>query len=102
MISDAWLSAQDGRALEALADSRRKIRSVYGTEEGISMLSDMAIGLGLFDRIDPEDSEAITRRNVIIDLLDSMGMLDEAHIRDIIAFMISGPVIPVREGDRND
>ena len=80
--------------LRAIAEERKRTRSGYNTENGIKELARQCKGAGLFTKLDPENVLLIGRHNMMVDILDDMGLLDEANIESIIGYMLSLPVIP--------
>lgn len=88
----AWL---DG--IRGVRESRRAIwDSAFGRKE----LSRLIKEGGVMSRIeDPADAAAIGRRNAIVDLLDDMGLLDEANMERLVGYMLTLPVVPEWVGE---
>lgn len=80
--------------LKDIAAERKRIRSVYSSENGIKELARQCIGAGLFTKLDPDNALLIGRHNMMVDILDDMGLLDEANMESVIGFMLTLPVIP--------
>ena len=81
-------------AIRKLREDRIRIRSVYATENGIRELARQCKGAGLFTKLDPSDPLLIGRHNMMVDILDDMGCLDEANLESIVEYMLSLPVMP--------
>ena len=80
--------------LRDIAEERKRIRSVYCTKQGIEELARQCKGAGLFTKLDPNDPLLIGRHNMMVDILDDMGLLDEVNLPSILEYMLSLPIIP--------
>lgn len=83
--------------MERLKASRIMYRGTFKGDGGIRILARMCFDANVFGIIDPSDPEAIGRRNMVIDLFDNMGLLDEANMESIIRYMLSLPVVPAEK-----
>ena len=84
-------------ALKKEKEKRRGIRAVYASEIGIKELARQCVGAGLFTKLDPDDPMSIGRHNMMVDILDDMGCLDEQNMESVVEFMLSLPLIPEGE-----
>ena len=73
---------------------REAIRSVYSTELGRKELTRLLLGGSVFTHLDASDTEEIARHNMMVDLMDDMGLLDEANMERLVGYMLTLPVIP--------
>ena len=81
-------------ALEELRLSRLMHRAVYSTDAGVRELASLAVRAGLFTKLDPSDPMAIGRHNMMVDIFDDMGLLDERNMESVVAYMLTLPAMP--------
>lgn len=79
---------------EKAAENRRRIRKVYGTEEGMAELFNLFHDFGLFRVISAEELDA---RNRMIKKAEEIGMLDENIVRDMISYYFSLPLVEIEK-----
>lgn len=79
---------------EKAAENRRRIRKVYGTEEGMAELFNLFHDFGLFRVISAEELDS---RNRMIKKAEEIGMLDENIVRDMISYYFSLPLVEIEK-----
>lgn len=85
---------RDIPSLDSFKARREAIRQVYSTELGRKELTRLLIGASVFTHLDATDTEEIARHNMIVDLMDDMGLLDEANMERLVGYMLTLPVMP--------
>ena len=99
MISNAewneWLQRLTNAELVKLGEERKVHRAPFLTETGTSELARFVAGSAIFSRIEPGDDERIGQHNMMVKILDDMGILDEVHVESIVRYMLTLPVLPV-------
>lgn len=88
------LASGGPEAIDELRRERRAHRSVWASPEGIRELSWMIAEGSLFTKLDPADPMEIGRHNMMVDMLDNMGLLDRANMESVVEYMLSLPLIP--------
>ena len=81
-------------AIDELRRERKAHRNVWATPDGTRELAWMIAEGSLFTKLDPADPMEIGRHNMMVDMLDNMGLLDRANMESIVAYMLSLPLIP--------
>ena len=79
---------------EKAAENRRRIRKVYGTEEGMTELFNLFHDFGLFRVISADELDT---RNRMIKKAEEIGMLDENIVRDMISYYFSQPLAEIEK-----
>lgn len=67
--------------------TRRALRNVYRTEEGLYELARTLLECGVFDQL-PVDPEGIALHNFGIRKLEDLGMLDEESLIPLLTWMM--------------
>lgn len=77
---------------ERLSISRDRERSVYASEEGKNALTRLIITGGLFNKMQCNEG-AVAVHNLVVEILDECGFLDEQNIRKIVDFLYTLPLV---------
>ena len=80
--------------LERFAQERIERRAIYGSPRGIRELAHLISYSGVLSKVDASDPVSIGAHNLCIDMLDDMGLLDEANLEELVRFMLSSPAVP--------
>ena len=81
--------------IDAMKRDREERRAFWSSEYGRKELKRLLAGSGVFSAVDSEWTEEMKgRRNQIVELLDDMGLLDEANLDRLLAYMLSLPAVP--------
>ena len=80
--------------LKNIKEGRKERRAAFISEKGIKELAHICIKAGVFSQLDEKDPASIGAHNFVVDMLDDMGLLDEANMESIIGYMLSLPLIP--------
>ena len=89
---------------EEILEMRRNMRDmryVYTTPEGLQMLQNLIVSSGVFEKIDPVDQAAAGARNMVIDMLNSMGVICESTLPMLLKAMLGLP-LPFNKGGENN
>ena len=81
---------------EELESARKEIaerRSVYMSDAGRRTLAELIRSSGVLDRIDPGDVAMASNRNFVISILESMDMINDAGMDDLVAYLLSRPIL---------
>lgn len=71
---------------------REKLRSVYSTEEGKVALTRLIITGKVFGKMTTSEGD-IAIHNLVIDILEQCGFLDEKKIRQIVNHLFTLPLV---------
>lgn len=77
-------------------------RKAFSSAEGIKTLAEIVVSAGVFEKLDPSDSEAVAVRNFAIDLMDSMCMVQEGSLEALLKNMLSAPLPEVAEEEEGE
>ena len=77
-------------------EARKRIRGVYGTEDGQKELFNLFHDAGLFRVIKPEE---LVLRNAMILKAEELGMLDEKRVRMMISQFFSQDITAMEKKD---
>lgn len=77
-------------------------RKAFSSAEGIKTLAEIVVSAGVFEKIDPSDSEAVAVRNFAIDLLDSMCMVQDGSLEMLLSNMLATPLPTAKEEELGD
>lgn len=83
--------------LKNIREERKERRAAFISERGIKELAHICVKAGVFSQLDEKDPASIGAHNLVVDMLDDMGLLDEANMESIIGYMLSLPLIPGEE-----
>lgn len=81
-------------SLELLKASRTARRGIFASENGMKELARLIVYSGVLSKVDAGDPVSIGAHNMMVDMLDDMGLLDEANMESLVGFMLGTPVIP--------
>lgn len=76
-------------------DKTLRMRRVFHSPEGRQTFKDMILDLGLFDSIEPSDTEAIVRRNYALSLCYDMGILIDTNVDKLVDKMLELEYTPI-------
>lgn len=99
MVLDRELKALTKEQRERLEDRRYKLRALYCTEVGKSQLMDLIRGSNALSKIAEGDACELGAHNLVIDLLEDLGLLDEGFILHVLDVLKASPAVPVSVGE---
>ena len=99
MILDRELRSLDRQQRERLEDRRYRLRSLYCTEVGKTQLMDLIRGSKALSKLDENDKCELGAHNLVIDLLEDLGLLDEGFILHVLDVLKASPAVPVTVGE---
>ena len=79
-----------------LDETRSKIarrRSVFASDAGLDHLVELVESAGIFSAIDVGDVVQMANRNYVISILESLGLVEKARLRDLMAYMLEQPIL---------
>ena len=81
--------------LESLRKDRSERRAFWSSGYGRRELARLVAESGVFSSVDSDWTDEMKgKRNQIVELLDDMGMLDEANLERLLAYMLTLPEVP--------
>lgn len=80
-------------------DSREVYRSVFGTEQGHEVLTDILNDCGFFSQEDLTEVE-IAKLNVAKKILEKSGIWEPGHLRNIVDKLFELPILKGKEHEK--
>lgn len=99
MVLDGELKSLNKEQRERLEDRRYRLRSLYCSEVGKAQLMDLIRGSKALSKIDEGDNCELGAHNLVIDLLEDLGLLDEGFILHVLDVLKASPAVPVTVGE---
>jgi len=84
--------------MDKVLDSRDVYRSVFGTDQGREVLTDILNDCNFFSQEDLEDKADIARLNVAKKILEKMGIWEPRHCRNVVDRLLE---LPILKGNEN-
>lgn len=94
MVRDSELRALSKEQQTALSERRIRLRNFYCSDTGKDELIALIAGSRALSKLDENEACELGAHNLVIDILDSIGMLDEGFIRLTLTNLLLNPPIP--------
>ena len=91
---------RDRNGLQAAVERRSRKRAFYSRDEGVETICDLIRSGHVFDVIDETDPCEAAEHNMVIRMLDDIGLFDEDNLEMTVRYLLSLPVFPERKKDK--
>ncbi len=94
MVQDSELRSLSREQRDALAERRIRLRNFYCSDTGKDELIALIVGSKALSKLDEGENCELGAHNLVIDILDSIGLLDEGFLRLTLTNLLLSPLIP--------
>lgn len=94
MVPDSELRALTKEQREALTERRIRLRNFYCSDAGKDELMALIVGSKALSKLDEGEKCELGAHNLVIDILDSIGLLDEGFLRQTLTSLLLSSPIP--------
>lgn len=102
MVQDSELKSLSKEQREALSERRIRLRNFYCSDTGKDELVALIVGSKALSKLDEGERCELGAHNLVIDILDSIGLLDEGFIRLTLTNLLLSPPIPASVEPRGE
>lgn len=100
MVTNEMLKALSAEERKSLVDRRMSLRSMYCNGYGAEHLMNMIRSSNALGKTEPGDVAENGARNIVVDILDELGLFDEDFVVFAIKALRDFPLIHKDEGDK--
>lgn len=99
MVPDKDIARLSKEERKALEDRRYKLRSMYCSEVGKAQLMDLIRGSKALDKLGENEMCELGAHNLVIDVLEDIGLLDEGFLMKMLDVLRQSPAIAETVGE---